>query len=399
MAPNFNDSPIHDKSSANGRTNGGFNKAIFTDFRKLHDIALVRNASKGEAFLQRIEGEKPLFLCVIGSTDTAKVPGISVAGAHPELTDYTPPADVELLFYGRCKCIDGVPVTPDGIPTPALVTMSALKMADIPILVASGGVRVRPLIPFLDLGGSQGGDIRTGRSVENAGEVLQRAKLAGENLAKTAKYLVIGESMPAGTTTALGVLLAMGIDAKGRVSSSMPENPHGLKYEAVMTGLKAANVKLGSLSHNPMMAVACVGDPMMPAFAGLVLGAAQTIPVLMAGGTQMGAILAIVNALNPAVMDNVAIGTTRWIVSDPNSDIVGIVDQIADVPILAADLNFSNTKFDGLKAYERGIVKEGVGAGGASIAAMTITKGAITNASLLLEIERNYERLMKTGRA
>jgi uncharacterized protein (TIGR00303 family) len=363
--------------------------------KKIFDVLLAHNEFKAEAFIKELEGKKPLFVCTIATTETAKILGISAAGKHPEFTDYTPPADAELLLLGRCKCIAGVPVTPDGIPTPALITMSALRLADIPVLVASGGLKVKPQIPFLDLGGNPGKDIRTGNAVDNVEEVIQRATVAGENLAKTADYLVIGESIPGGTTTALGVLSAMGVDAEGKVSSSMPENPHGLKTETVRAGLAASGESFGSLAKNAVKAISCLGDPMMPAFAGLVIGAATQVPVLMAGGTQMSAVLAVVNALNPDVLCNVAIGTTRWVVSDRSSDLKGIVAQIFDVPILAADLDFAPSRFPGLQAYEKGIVKEGVGAGGAAIAAMAKLGGAVTKDMLLKEIERNYALLME----
>jgi uncharacterized protein (TIGR00303 family) len=362
--------------------------------RKIFDVVLVHNEPKAEDFLKQLIGKNPLFICAIGTTETAKIPGISAAGKYPELTDYTPPADVELLLLGRCRCIPGVPVTPEGIPTPALITMSALKLADIPVLVASGGLKINPFVPFLDLGGSPGRDVRTGRAVDGVKEVMERARIAGENLAKTADYLVVGESIPGGTTTALGVLLAMGVNAKGKVSSSMPGNPHELKIKTVEEGLKASGVGFGALAGDPVKAVSCVGDPMVPAFAGLVLGAAGEVPVLMAGGTQMGAVLAVVNALNRDVLSNVAIGTTRWIIVDKTADLKGIITQIADVPILAADLDFSQSKFDGLRVYEAGVVKEGVGAGGAAIAAMAKSKGSITKETLLREIERNYEQLV-----
>lgn len=361
---------------------------------KISDVLTVQNQPKGEAFLDQISGKKPLFVLTIATSETGKIAGISAAGKMPEITDYTPPADAELLLLGKCKCINGVPITPDGIPTPALITMSALHLADIPVLVASGGLKVKPQVPFLELGGSPGRDIRTGNAVDNVAEVIERAKLAGQHLAKNADYLVIGESIPGGTTTALGVLSAMGVKAEGKVSSSMPLNPHDLKIEAVRAGLAAAGGGFGSFAHDPVKAVGCVGDPMMAAFAGLVLGAAGQVPVLMAGGTQMTAVLAVVAALDADVLCNVAIGTTRWVARDCSSDICGIVGQIADVPVLAADLNFGGSRFDGLKAYEKGIVKEGVGAGGSSIAAMARFEGAITKDSLLKEIERNYALLM-----
>jgi uncharacterized protein (TIGR00303 family) len=364
--------------------------------KKIFDVLLAHNEFKAEAFINELDGKKPLFVCTIATTETAKISGISAAGKYPEFTDYTPPADAELLLLGKCKCIAGVPVTPDGIPTPALISMSALRLADIPVLVASGGLKVKPHIPILDLGGNPGRDIRTGNAVDNVEEVIQRATVAGENLAKTADYLVIGESIPGGTTTALGVLSAMGVKAEGKVSSSMPDNPHVLKAETVSAGLSAAGASFGSLAENPIKAISCLGDPMMPAFAGLVIGAAEQVPVLMAGGTQMSAVLAIIKALKPSVLCNVAIGTTRWVISDSSSDLKGIVAQISDAPILAADIDFSPSRFEGLKAYERGVVKEGVGAGGAAIAAMAELEGAITKDMLLKEIERNYALLMGT---
>ena len=366
---------------------------------KMQDILFTQNEAKGKKFLQKIKGKKPLFLCTLGTTETAKIRGISAAGAMPELTDYTPPADIELLLCGKCLCINGVPVTPDGIPTPALVTMSALKLADIPALAVNAGLRILPHVPFLELGAKPGRDIRTGKAVDNAEEVLQRAKLAGKAFSRAVDYLVIGESIPGGTTTALGVLSAMGIDAKEKVSSSMPENPHDLKVKTVAEGLKALKIGFGDFAKDPLKAVSCVGDPMMPAFAGLVLGAAERVPVLMAGGTQMSAVLAIINALNPKVLGNVALGTTRWITADKTSDLKGIISQIADVPILAANLDFSSSKYSGLRAYEQGVVKEGVGVGGTAIAAMAKTEGAVTKETMLKEVEKNYAALVNSKHA
>jgi uncharacterized protein (TIGR00303 family) len=360
----------------------------------MYDVIPVYNKKRGNAILNQLKEKEPLFICVIGVTETAKIQGISAAGENPEITDYTPPADVELLQLGKCKCIPGVPVTPDGIPTPALITMSALKLADIPTLVVSAGLKVKPHVPFVDLDGGPGRDIRTGRALDNAEEVLNRAKIAGENLAKTTDYLVIGESTPGGTTTALSVLLAMGVDAKGKVSSSMPNNPHELKIKIVDEALEAADAKFGDFVDDPVKAVSTVGDPMQPALAGLVLGAAERVPVIMAGGTQMAAILAMVKSSNSNILNNLLVGTTRWIIADKTADLKGLVAEIADVPVFAADIDFGKSRFIGLRAYEAGVVKEGVGCGGATIAAMLKTNGKITKNILLKEIENNYKQLV-----
>jgi len=361
----------------------------------VYGIIYAYERLKGEEFVEEIKGKNPTFVCVIATSETAKIPGISAAGKNPEFTDYTPPADVELLFYGRCKCIEGLPVTPEGIPTPALITMTALKLANIPTFVVSGGLKVKPKAPFIELGGKPGGDIRTGRAVEGVNEVFERAKILGKNLAKTSDYLVVGESIPGGTTTCLGVLTAMGYDAKGKISSSMPTNPHELKWKVVEEGLKNAGIYFGSLKNKPFKAIATLGDPMMAAFSGLILGAAEARKVLMAGGTQMAAILAIVKALKPEILKNLAIGTTKWIIEDKASDLKGLINQIAKIPILAANLNFGRSRYKGLMAYEYGVVKEGVGAGGVSIASILKLKGKLTWEMLKVNIEKNYRQLLE----
>jgi uncharacterized protein (TIGR00303 family) len=363
--------------------------------KKVYDIILANNKTLGALMLDQMAGKKPLFTCVIGVTETAKIQGISAAGANPEITDYTPPADVELLQLGKCKCIQGVPVTPNGIPTPAIITRSALKLADIPSLVVNAGLNVKPHVPCVELGGNPGRDIQTGRALDNTEDVISRAKILGQNLSKTADYLVVGESVPGGTTTALSVLLAMGVNAKRKVSSSMPLNPHELKIKTAEKALEAVGVNFGDFIYDPIEAVSAVGDPMQPAVAGIVIGAAENVPVVMAGGTQMAAVLAVVNALRPEILNNVVIGTTRWILGDKTSDMKGLVLKIADIPVFAADLDFGVSRFNGLNAYERGVVKEGVGCGGASIAAMLKSNGKVTKSALLEEIESSYKQIIK----
>jgi uncharacterized protein (TIGR00303 family) len=359
----------------------------------LNDIMMCGDRVKAEEFVKKVMGKKPAFVCVIGNTETAKIPGISAAGANPEITDYTPAADMELLHYGKCKVIDGVPVTPDGIPTPAIITMSALELADIPIFVVNGGCRILPFTPYFEVGGKPGGDVRTGKAVENPKEVFEESFLLGKNLAKTAEYLVVGESTPGGTTTALGVLLALGYDAEGKESSSFPQNPHDLKIDVVREGLASAEAD-GKSVDGVMDAVAIVGDPMMPAAAGVVAGAAMSIPVIMAGGTQMAAVLAVIKGMEPEALKNIALGTTRWIIEDKQSDIISLAAQSAEVPVLAVNLDFSESKYDGLRIYETGLVKEGAGAGGVSVAAILSSNGSITSKSLLEKIDENYAHIL-----
>lgn len=361
----------------------------------MDSIIKIGEKRKIDHFLSKLRGKKPLFIVVIGNTETAKINGISAAGANPELTDFTPAADMEYLVHGFCKSIEGVPITPEGIPTPAIITKACLEISNIPFLIAIGGVRVFPQTPYIEFGGKPGKDISTGIAVDSIDTAFENAKVFGEIISKMANYIVIGESIAGGTTTALGVLTAMGYDASEKISSSLPKNPLQLKNEVVLSGLKAAGINPGDLKSSPFEAIKIMGDPMQPVHAGIVIGAAKNIPVMLAGGTQMSAIAAIINAIDSSLCKNIIIGTTKWIINDPQTDLKGLMNQInLNIPILAANLDFSQAKHDGLKAYEKGIVKEGVGAGGMVLSTLLSMEKSINMKVIQERIENNYEKLI-----
>lgn len=164
---------------------------------------------------------------------------------------------------------------------------------------------------------------------------------------------------------------------------------HELKQAAVDLGFKAAGITKGSLEGSPLRAIAAVGDPMQAAVAGIASAASEQIPVMLAGGTQMAAVAAVMDRLGKADMTNVCIGTTRWVLKDPDADIVTLAQQAGCPRIYAADLDFSAARFEGMHIYEAGLVKEGVGAGGAALAALTY--GGLENDELLRRIEDVYE--------
>ena len=356
------------------------------------EIKFANNAEKGKELVEKVNKESKIaFALVLGNTEVAKIPGISAAGAFPEITDYTPAADAELLFYGECKCIKGIPVTPQGIPTPAIITQAMLQLTSTPCFVFNSGLKVKPHLPYIDLGGKPGNDIRKRNALENPNEVFQRARIFGRELAKSFDFIFIGESVAGGTTTALALLNALGIEAK--VSSSMPANPIELKKKVVKEAFERAKIKEGELKNNPLKAVELFGDPTMPAFSGLALGFAERKQAILAGGTQAGAILAICSAINRELCENIAIATTKWIIKDESSDLPGIVKQACEeAPLLYADFDFSSSKMQGLKAYESGFVKEGVGAGGA---ALLCALHGISKELLLETIEANLKLLLE----
>lgn len=323
---------------------------------------------RGRALARRWRGVVPSFWCVLGHTDTCLLPGISSAGLTEELRPLTPAADAEVVVLGAPRCLPRLPSNPLGAPGPAGITRAALQVAGVDARFVGAGLRVWPETPYIRASDRPGGRVDSARAVEDAHLLFEAGLRLGREVGSEAEYLVLGESVPGGTTTALALLLALGYAAEGRVSGSMPGNAHMLKTHVARAGLSAAGLAPGDGLRDPLGAVACVGDPMQPLAAGIVIGA--ECDVLLAGGSQMVAVAALVRALGGS-LDQTAVGTTRWVVEDPSADVVGLVRDVSpDLALMAANLDFSASQHAGLRDYEHFLVKEGVGAGGACIAAL-----------------------------
>lgn len=319
------------------------------------------------------------FVFVVGNTKTAEIPGITIAGANPDLIRYTPPADVELLYYGKCRIISAIPATPDGKPTPALITYTSLRLTNVPFFVVDSGLIEKPMIPYTTIGAAVGRNIEleSAMDIENVRETFYRAVKLGEHFSKLVDILLIGESIPAGTTTAGAVLRAFGV--KHAVSSSMPKNPIGLKDEVIREAVKRVK------SSNPLDIIAEVGDPVMIGVAGIAVGSKK--PVLLAGGTQMAAIAHLIKRMKEDA--EIAIATTVYVAEDETADIV----EISPVTVITTDPGLAESSKAGLRAYADGFVKEGVGAGGATL--LTYARG-FNRMNFLREIERDYEEIVES---
>ncbi len=330
-----------------------------------------------------------MMLVVLGNTEISRVPGISVAGATPELTKLTPPADAEYLFYEKPKIIDVIPVTPEGHPTPAIITKAAKELADFPIIIVRGGTYLAPLVPYVHISDVVGRDFRKEKALPEAKEILEKAKLFGEQMSKlNLREIVIGESTPGGTTTAQAILWALGYEAK--TSSAAPNNPQNLKRQVIEKGFKRAGINKGDLANEPLTALEEFGDPMMATVIGISQGFKGE--VVLAGGTQMLAVAALLKAVGED-LNRFMIATTKWVVNDESSTFKETAKDIGII-FYSADLDFSKSRFKGLRGYERGYVKEGVGAGGATWLAV---KAGFTPDDVAKKVDELYERLMEIG--
>lgn len=329
--------------------------------------------ARGQAFVERWRGARPAFWCVLAHTDTCLIPGISAAGLTENLRVFTPAVDAEVVWSGRPRRLPQPPSHPSGVPGPAAITRAALGLAEVEPCFVATGLRVWPEAPVRRVAGPPGGNIIHGKGVPNAAHLFEEGCALGQAVARETRALVLGESVPGGTTTALAVLLSLGLAAEGRVSGSVPNNAPALKAAVVRAGLAAAGLEPGAGSADPLAAVARVGDPMQPLAAGIAAGASQAgSDVLLAGGSQMVAVAALLAAFDgPAALEHLAIGTTRWVIEDPAADVAGLARDVSpDLALLAINLNFATSRHASLHAYEHSLVKEGVGAGGACLAAV-----------------------------
>lgn len=301
-------------------------------------------------------GTCPIFGIVLGNTLLSTVPGISGAGPAPEKTVLTPILDSELIVYGQITSRRIRPNTPTGCPTPAVITRAMMDLCDdVPIFV-NAGLAHRPTVPCYDIYGEPGGDPRFGDAVAAPESLWKRGEVIGRHLSRCSDVLILGECVPGGTTTALCVLRTLGYPA--RVSSSFVTNPLTLKEDvcrAVMEKLPPA------CAIDPMAVIRNGGDPMMPVAAGIA--SAYQGHVVLAGGTQMLAVAALLKASGKALPDVV---TTVYVRDDPSANFSEIAALIG-CRAFFMDPAFGDLGHAGLARYCIGEVKEGIGAGGAML--------------------------------
>jgi uncharacterized protein (TIGR00303 family) len=300
----------------------------------------------------------PRLVLVAGNTDTARIEGISAAGADPDLMAHTPAADLEIVAYGRPVLAPVLPVSPSGCPTPAVITRAVRELVGFETVAVDAGLARPTAAPTVGLGEEPGGDVREPRPVGNARELFEAGRELGRALPGE---LVVGETIPGGTTTAMAVLAALG--ERTAVSSSLPENPLGLKREVVKAALDSAGLAEGGASGEPLLAVERVGDPVLAAVAGLVAGADDAgRAVTLAGGTQLAAAAAL--ARHAGVEAALSLATTSFLAADESAAIGGLAADL-ELELTVTDPGFDRRSHPATDAYVAGEAKEGVGMGGA----------------------------------
>jgi uncharacterized protein (TIGR00303 family) len=306
---------------------------------------------------------RPAFAVVLGNTLLSTVPGISGAGMSPEKTVLTPVLDSELVAHGAIRSRRWKPNTPTGCPTPAIITRAMMALLGMEPLFVNAGLTTRPVVPCLDVYGEPGGDPRDGDAVPHARDLYARGEMAGALLSRWADFLVLGECVPGGTTTALCVLRGLGIPAN--VSSSFVDNPVALK-EAICARVQERVRAEGA--EDPLDIIRIGGDPMIAVAAGIC--ASFRGMTVLAGGTQMLAVGAVLRGLGKEVPP---VATTVYVRDDPSAGFASTVERIG-ARAWYVDPGFGDLGHAGLARYCIGEVKEGIGAGGAMFLARVMGK-------------------------
>ena len=324
------------------------------------------------------------FVLVVGTTETARIDGISAAGADPDLMVHTPSADAEIVTYGEPVRSPVVPVSPSGCPTPAVMTRAVREKLGFDLTVVDGGLAEPTGAPTVTVGANPGGDIRDADPVPTAPGAYEAARQFGRALPDDELFL--GESIPGGTTTALGVLQALGEAAT--VSSSLPENPLEQKERVVTAGLEASGLAEGETTGDPKRAVRRMGDPVLAVAAGIARGALETgTAVTFAGGTQLLAVVALLR--HGGVEGRLPLATTSFVAEDETAGVQRLAADL-NVDVTATDPCFEAASHPAMDAYVAGEAKEGVGMGGALALA---ARAGVSMAVLRDRITTVYDRL------
>ncbi|MEA5463050.1 nicotinate mononucleotide-dependent phosphoribosyltransferase CobT [Leptothoe sp. PORK10 BA2] len=336
-------------------------------------IAHHTNRAISQKWQHQYQGQRPCYVCVLGFTETALIPGISAAGNTPEARLKTAVADAEFIYDGPTAAPQyPLPPLRAGV-SPALLTRAMVTGLNLPIYLFNAGLPLPPSVPHVDLHGAMARCVSSGQALDpKTVEQLFKAGLQwGETLGRrfAGSYLIVGECVVAGTTTAQAVLTALGFDVAGLMGSSHPTCNHKQKAALIKTGLMSGSeVRHGM---DVWAAIAAVGDPMQPFVIGMTLAASHHSGVLLAGGSQMLAIYTMLQQLGtqyPWHSNNVVIGTTQWIVQDETSQFLKLAHTIPTPPIMSSRFSFKASHYPQFTIFEQGYVKEGVGAGGCLIA-------------------------------
>ena len=361
--------------------------------QNVKSYSFITKSKECQNFVDKTKGKKPLFVLVIGSTETALIPGISAAGQNIEQLKHTPALDADFLVSKPEEFTGKIPVSLGGIPSPVILSKAMVELLGLDVSIVDVGAFIKPERIHVDLNMGPAACLTTGLALGpvKTSFLFQKGEKLGLNLSNY-PYVVIGECVPGGTTTALSVLCSLDINAFDLVNSSFPEGNHLWKNQTIKDALLNHSEKFSSIKKNPLKAIEYFGDPMQAFICGFIKGVQKAnLPIMLAGGSQMLAVYYVSKLLTGFNPYDTVVATTSWITNDKNAKTKRLA-ELVNAPLISSNINFKESKHKGLYAYEEGHIKEGVGAGGLMVAADLYKN--ISQQSIIEEIEKVYSQII-----
>lgn len=321
-----------------------------------------------------------IFNLICGTTDISRIEGISAAGSNPEITLLTPTLDSEIISEGRCISMPIPPMTPEGIPTPALISRAALTSLGVSTVIVDAGFREMPKVPFLHSGIGTSGNPSRETALPEYRIAFETGRYIGRTLGSRYDLVALGESIPGGTTTSYLTLRSLGMDLP--TSSSLPSDPGNMKEELWKRVQNRVNPDSLSLQQKIME----FGDYTQAMALGMMESLKDT-PVILFGGTQMATIFRISDMMGQNVEKYLS--TTSWVYSHRKETIDALVQD--PERLIISEMTFGGSKHKGLRMYDLGHVREGAGMGGSFMLASLKTGN---DQAIYSEIDRLYGSFM-----
>ena len=306
------------------------------------------------------------FLLASSVTKTCEIAGITQAGIPGKIA-YTPTLDAEYITHQKLFSMPEIAETPSGVPTPALLTRAVANLNPFSTVeILDLGLETTPQNCTLHTFGIPPSEVISKGASIDAKAVFAQGMEFGRKYELKGNYLILGESTPAGTTTAAATALALGYDVEGAFSSSFLDAPDTIKNATIKEALSLIDEDMSRFEK-----LSLVSDNMLLFCAGFLLEATKRFHVVLAGGTQMAACLLVADALREDTLmqlnpNNLTLATTLWVVNDPHSNIKHILQQLSYTPhAIYTTFSFADATIPVLHKYDEGEAKEGVGAGGA----------------------------------
>ena len=290
---------------------------------------MIKNITGNVDFIESLRGKKATFMLALSNTKTADIEGITQAGIPGQIY-LTPTLDSEFLTTGEVRSLDNIAETPKGVPTPALITRAVHLLnpfSDIELL--NLGLKQRPRINYFKLHDFEiksSDSIKSGANID-AQSLFQKGIEFGQGYECKNDYIILGESVPSGTTTAKATALALNYNCKNAFSSSFKNVPNDIRENTIQSALNNIDT-----NDDIFKILGSVSDNMIIFNAGFILGLNNKISVILAGGTQMACVLLVVNKILEVMQgeietSNLALATTSWIANDEKSDIKALLEM------------------------------------------------------------------------